>query len=133
MAQYQVNEVQITFDDEDIYIEYLENEIEELERMINSIEQKYYQNESLRFMCLHNTLLIQLEEKQRELDAVSMWCDRKIIVLKTLSNNKIVNIYIIRHFASIRPLKTLPYVTLICRILKLQNKVSNLRTTITSV
>lgn len=71
MSVNQVNTVQIVFDDEDFYIENLTNEIESLTRMIESIEQKYYKNENLRFMCIYNTLQIQLDEKNRELDAVS--------------------------------------------------------------
>lgn len=71
MPQYQVKPVQIVFDDEDIYIENLEMEIENLRLMVEALEQKYLKNESLRFMCLYNTLNMQIDEKQRELDAVS--------------------------------------------------------------
>lgn len=71
MSEYQVNNVQIVFDDEDFRIENLTNEILNLTRMVESIERKYYKNENLRFMCIFNTLQNLLDEKHRELDAVS--------------------------------------------------------------
>lgn len=71
MSQYQVKPVQIIFDDEDIYIENLEMEIDNLLQMIEAIEKKCLKKESLRLICLYNSLKLQLNGKQRELDAVS--------------------------------------------------------------
>lgn len=75
MSQYQVKPVQIIFDDEDIYIENLETEIENLRQMIEEIEKKCVKKESLRLICLYNSLKIQLNEKERELYAVSFWSE----------------------------------------------------------
>lgn len=74
MSQYQAKPVQIIFDAEDIYIENLEMEIENLRQMIEAKETQILKNENLRLICLHNSLKNQLNEKQRELDAI--WCQR---------------------------------------------------------
>lgn len=70
MSYHQVKPVQIVFDDDDVYIENLTINIENLRQNLEEIEKKCLKNDSLRLICLHNYLRIQLNDKLRELDNV---------------------------------------------------------------
>lgn len=69
----EVKSLHIIFDEEDIYIEKLEKDIRNIRQTLKAIEKKYLKNENLRFKCLYNSLINQLNEKERELDSVSLF------------------------------------------------------------
>lgn len=64
----QVKQVQIIFDDDDIRIENLTNDIKYIKKKMEALRKKYLKKKNLRLICFYNAFKKELNAKQRELD-----------------------------------------------------------------